>query len=144
MTRKVFFNALDFLIIETEMKERRHEMAHLARTLRPARIRADVLVKAAQDEYVLDKLVADESAPQVIFGFHAQQAVEKLLKAALSHHGLEYQRTNPDDFSVLTSTGAGITLNPDKVLSVGNGISRQYPSNRCLADGHGQGHVSGE
>jgi len=31
-----------------------------------------LLVKAAQDEYVLDKLVADQSAPQVIFGFHAQ------------------------------------------------------------------------
>lgn len=53
-----------------------------------------LLVKAAQDEYVLDKLVADQSAPQVIFGFHAQQAVEKLLKAVLSQHGIEYQRTH--------------------------------------------------
>ena len=35
---------VDFLIIETELKERRREMARLARTLRPLRIRADVLV----------------------------------------------------------------------------------------------------
>lgn len=35
---------VDFLVIEAELKERRREMARLARTLRPLRIRADVLV----------------------------------------------------------------------------------------------------
>jgi len=36
-----------------------------------------MLDKAAQDEYVLDKLLADDDAPVEIFGFHAQQAAEK-------------------------------------------------------------------
>ena len=42
-----------------------------------------LLDKAAQDEYVLDKLLSDPDAPVEVFGFHAQQAAEKLLKAIL-------------------------------------------------------------
>lgn len=53
-----------------------------------------LLAKAAQDEYVLDKLVHDTAAPLEVFGFHAQQAAEKLLKAILSHAGIVYPRTH--------------------------------------------------
>jgi len=53
-----------------------------------------MLAKAAQDEYVLDRLLPDETAPDEVFGFHAQQAVEKLLKAALSAAGVRYPRTH--------------------------------------------------
>lgn len=42
-----------------------------------------LLAKAAEDEYVLDRLLDDPKAPEAIVGFHAQQAAEKLLKAAL-------------------------------------------------------------
>jgi HEPN domain-containing protein len=42
-----------------------------------------LLHKAAQDEYVLDAHLSDVMFPVDIYGFHAQQAVEKLLKAAL-------------------------------------------------------------
>ena len=42
-----------------------------------------LLAKAGDDEYVLDRLLDDAAAPDSMFGFHAQQAVEKLLKAAL-------------------------------------------------------------
>lgn len=41
------------------------------------------LHKAAQDEYVLARLSDDPAAPDEQLGFHAQQAVEKLLKSAL-------------------------------------------------------------
>lgn len=53
-----------------------------------------LLAKAAQDEYVLDKLLDDTAAPVEVFGFHAQQAAEKLLKAILSHAGIAYPRTH--------------------------------------------------
>jgi HEPN domain-containing protein len=42
-----------------------------------------LLAKAAQDEYVLDKTLVDDDAPIEIYGFHAQQTAEKLLKAVL-------------------------------------------------------------
>ena len=53
-----------------------------------------LLAKAAQDEYVLDKLLEDDAAPLEVFGFHGQQAAEKLLKAILSDAGIEYPRTH--------------------------------------------------
>ena len=39
--------------------------------------------------YILDKLVDDPAAPESVYGFHAQQATEKLLKAALAHAGVD-------------------------------------------------------
>jgi len=53
-----------------------------------------LLAKAAQDEYVLDKMLDDPDAPLEVFGFHAQQTAEKLLKAILSHAGVAYPRTH--------------------------------------------------
>ena len=53
-----------------------------------------LLAKAAEDEYVLDKLVGDPDAPESVFGFHAQQATEKLLKAVLAHAGVDYPFTH--------------------------------------------------
>jgi hypothetical protein len=53
-----------------------------------------LLAKAAQDEYVLDRLLNDPDVPHEVYGFHAQQAAEKLLKAILSHAGIEYPRTH--------------------------------------------------
>ena len=53
-----------------------------------------LLKKAEQDEYVLEKLLDDPGAPIEIFGFHAQQAAEKLLKAALVASGGVYPQTH--------------------------------------------------
>lgn len=39
-----------------------------------------LLAKARQDEYVLAQFVGDAAAADETFGFHAQQAAEKLLK----------------------------------------------------------------
>jgi HEPN domain-containing protein len=43
--------------------------------------------KARSDEIALDKLADDPDVPDDLIGFHAQQALEKLLKAALAHAG---------------------------------------------------------
>lgn len=48
-----------------------------------------MLHKAADDRSVLDFAL-----PDAIFGFHAQQAVEKLLKALIAAHNVRYERTH--------------------------------------------------
>ncbi|MCD4814219.1 HEPN domain-containing protein [bacterium] len=53
-----------------------------------------LMKKARQDEYILEKLVGDEDAPVEIFGFHAQQASEKILKAVLAKSGLLFPPTH--------------------------------------------------
>ena len=61
--------------------------------IKPGAVRIKVPGQA-QDEYVLDKLLSDARAPVEVFGFHCQQACEKLLKAALVCHGVSYPRTH--------------------------------------------------
>lgn len=55
----------------------------------------DVLIrKAKQDELVVERLLLDRDVDDDTLGFHAQQAVEKLLKAAMAMRGLDYPRTH--------------------------------------------------
>lgn len=42
-----------------------------------------LMKKADEDAYLLDKIIEDINASDEIFGFHAQQAAEKMLKALL-------------------------------------------------------------
>lgn len=53
-----------------------------------------LLAKARQDEFVLEQFVANPKAADETFGFHAQQAAEKLLKAALAARGVRYPHTH--------------------------------------------------
>ena len=55
------------------------------------------LTKAAQDEWVVERLLNDPDAPDEILGFHAQQAAEKLLKAALCAARIVFPRTHQLD-----------------------------------------------
>lgn len=71
-----------------------------------------LLSKASEDEYVLDKLLGDENAPDSVFGFHAQQATEKLLKAALAHAGIEYPFTHRLVELIDLAKDSGIDLPP--------------------------------
>ena len=52
------------------------------------------LQKASQYEYVLARLLEDPAAPDEQLGFHAQQSVEKMLKAALFLVGEEPPRSH--------------------------------------------------
>ncbi|WP_263356844.1 HEPN domain-containing protein [Acidicapsa ligni] len=49
-----------------------------------------LLHKAAEDELVFNWPLA----PDAVFGFHAQQAAEKLLKALLAQLGVEFELTH--------------------------------------------------
>ena len=53
-----------------------------------------LLCKAAEDEAAMTILMAATKAPDDTIGFHAQQPVEKLLKALLCHRHMDYQRTH--------------------------------------------------
>jgi HEPN domain-containing protein len=76
-----------------------------------------LLRKADQDIYVLEKLVSDEEAPVEVFGFHAQQAVEKLIKATLSGKGVAYVRTHRLGELVDLAAVHGIRF-PDEIESL--------------------------
>jgi HEPN domain-containing protein len=69
-----------------------------------------LLQKADQDIYVLDKIVGDEDAPVEVFGFHAQQATEKLIKALLARGAVSYTRTHRLGELVDLATDNGIKL----------------------------------
>jgi HEPN domain-containing protein len=53
-----------------------------------------LLARARDDQYVLASVAGDANAPIWPLGFHAQQAVEKALKAVLAAHGVEYPLTH--------------------------------------------------
>ncbi len=56
---------------------------------------ADILLrKANQDQFTLEKLFPDPASPDEVIGFHAQQAVEKMLKAVLALRSVPYRPTH--------------------------------------------------
>jgi len=65
------------------------------------------LKKASQDEIALDALFQDPNVGDEVFGFHCQQAVEKLLKAVLAARGVAYRRTHDLEalFGLLETAG---------------------------------------
>jgi HEPN domain-containing protein len=52
------------------------------------------LAKVAEDEALLDAVLAKPEVSDSIYGFHAQQAAEKLLKALLSIHAVRFPKTH--------------------------------------------------
>lgn len=53
-----------------------------------------LLSKAAEDEKAMAVLLEAAAVSDAVIGFHAQQAVEKYLKALLCHLHVSYQRTH--------------------------------------------------
>lgn len=51
-----------------------------------------LLKKASEDEALLDEILDSERISDEILGFHAQQAVEKLVKAVLSEFRVAYRK----------------------------------------------------
>ena len=64
--------------------------------------------KAAGDEMILARLIADDDIPDDALGFHAQQAVEKMVKAVLAHNDVSYERTHNIAYLLTLLDGAGI------------------------------------
>ena len=53
-----------------------------------------LLKKAAQDEFVMLKLMECAESPNEAIAFHAQQAVEKSMKAVLASRGVRFRKTH--------------------------------------------------
>ena len=53
-----------------------------------------LLTAAERDRQAYDKLAADPALHDSVAGFHAQQAVEKALKAVLASQGVVFRRTH--------------------------------------------------
>ncbi len=66
--------------------------------------------KARSDEIALERLADDSDVPDDLIGFHAQQALEKLLKAALAQAGVAPPRIH--DLGELMARLADIGLSP--------------------------------
>lgn len=63
--------------------------------LSPDREQAELLLrKAAEDEAVLAALADNRDIADAALGFHAQQAVEKAIKAVLAARGHDFPRTH--------------------------------------------------
>ena len=62
--------------------------------MRPREYAQLLMRKAAQDDFTVAKLLPDPEAPDEVIGFHAQQAIEKLIKAVLSLREVRYRRTH--------------------------------------------------
>lgn len=74
----------------------------------------DVLLrKARQDELVLERLLVDTEVDDDTLGFHAQQAIEKLLKAALAIRHVAFPRTHDLGTLIDLLAKAGIRLPED-------------------------------
>ena len=66
--------------------------------------------KAAGDEEAMTALLGVTSVPDEVIGFHAQQAVEKLLKSLLSHRRVAFRRTHDltELLDLLAASGVAI------------------------------------
>jgi len=66
-----------------------------------------LMEKALHDEVLVEEVFAAKRVTDDIVGFHCQQAMEKLLKAALSHHGVRYRKIHDlrEIMDILTDAG---------------------------------------
>jgi HEPN domain len=67
-----------------------------------------LMEKAAGDEKILLRLIDDDDIPDDGLGFHAQQAVEKRIKAVLARNEVVYERTHNIAYLLKLLDGANL------------------------------------
>lgn len=81
----------------------------------PERDEAELLLrKAREDETAVVRFAADPALADAVIGFHAQQAIEKALKAVLALDGRPVPRSHDLRFLLEQLEAAGIAV-PDAV-----------------------------
>jgi HEPN domain-containing protein len=73
-----------------------------------------LLAKAIEDETLVRTVADNHEIADAIVGFHAQQAVEKLLKAVLAAHGVTYAKSHDLDYLIDLVEQSGIDA-PDEL-----------------------------
>lgn len=69
--------------------------------------------KAAADEAALERLYGASEVPDEVIGFHAQQAVEKRIKAVLAAREIAFERTHNIAYLVGLLGDGGIAAPPE-------------------------------
>lgn len=85
-----------------------------------------LLLMASKDIKALDLMIMPESVDDEIFGFHAQQAVEKTLKAWISLAGGAYAKNHDLSMLLLTLHGLGCDIEKLKDLISLNAFAAQF------------------
>ena len=78
-----------------------------------------LMEKAAGDERILLRLIDEDDIPDDGLGFHAQQAVEKMIKAVLAHNAVSYERTHNIAY-LLTLLDSASIPKPDDAVNLPN------------------------
>lgn len=73
-----------------------------------------LLRKASDDEAVVRELLSNRNVSDLVIGFHAQQAAEKLLKSVLAAQKVRYGRTHNIARLIQLVTEAGVPV-PDSL-----------------------------
>jgi HEPN domain-containing protein len=79
------------------------------------------LRKAASDERLLDAVLTDTTVGDDVFGFHCQQAAEKLLKALLSELRVSFRHTHD------------LTELMDQLADAGAALPKQFDQLKTLS-----------
>lgn len=83
---------------------------------RDGRDLARVLLQRADDDITLvRRVISDVDIADAIVGFHAQQAVEKAIKAVLAAREVEYGKTHQLNYLVRLLAGDGLDLPPSVI-----------------------------
>jgi len=119
---------LDFLVIEQEVLDKSAEYLRLHRAIGAMGVGVDVLVMSSEEfarrsqvPGTLPYWAAKEGKLiHDAIGFHAQQAVEKALKAVCTQHGIEVRRTH--DLAALAQAlanhGVALPVSVDEVRAL--------------------------
>jgi hypothetical protein len=92
-----------------------------------------LLKKAAQDEALLDEVLASARVSDEVIGFHCQQAAEKMLKALLSDLGVRFRKTHE-----LGALGAATPHAGPSTRGASPGMDQKEAGQRILG-GHPEG-----
>ncbi len=79
----------------------------------PPDLAAQYLKKGREDETLLERIAKDPAVSDSIYGFHAQQAVEKYLKAVLAHLQVRVRKVHDLQYLLQQLADAGATDLPD-------------------------------
>ena len=69
--------------------------------------------KAAADEEAMNILMRAEASADEVVGFHAQQAIEKLFKALLSHRRVAFRKTHDLTELIDLLVANGVPVSPE-------------------------------
>ncbi len=83
-------------------------MAGSSQELEPGELAALLARKAAEDAVALREFAANTEIADTVLGFHAQQAIEKWLKAVLARHAVNFEYTHDLRHLIALIEGAGI------------------------------------